>query len=99
MSALACCTNRSRSVEQHYCVRTLCHHCSYRGGFRLDLLLSDELNIKEWFEGMFWLSVTGKESSLRSAGLLSNGNQSMASGTVRRLTYKKALLIQTKMLM
>lgn len=99
MSALACCTNRSRSVEQHYCVRTLCHHCSYRGGFRLDLLLSDELNIKEWFEGMFWLSVIGKESSLRSAGLLSNGNQSMASGTVRRLTYKKVLLIQTKMLM
>lgn len=35
---------------------------------------------------MFWFSVIGKESSLCSEGLLGNDNQSMAGGTIRRLT-------------
>ncbi|KAJ7403539.1 F-box-like/WD repeat-containing protein TBL1X [Willisornis vidua] len=52
------------------------------GGFRLDLSLSNELNIKEWFEEMFWCSVLGRESSLSYVGLLSNDHHSMSDGTL-----------------
>lgn len=37
---------------------------------------------------MVWFSVTGREPSLSSAGLLCNDHHSILRGTVRRLTYK-----------